>query len=159
MMELSFYPRMVGLGDGPCGSGQYAVYSDAQGHYDPTVTPVCKACPTLQTDPLFPNGCPSGFTSTPFSGPLGGCTEYECRNAAGVAPLMAANCGGTLAGGMTPTTMLLLGAGVLGIAFDQLLLGILAIGAGLLAGLGTHMQADIDPTTGAVICRSAVTSW
>jgi hypothetical protein len=151
-MELS----LRGVGDVTCGAGMYAVYSDAQGHYDPTVTPVCKSCSTQQSDPIFPNGCPTGFTLTPYSGPLGGCTEYACKNAAGQGPIMATQ---ATCGPITPMGMILLAAGVAGILFDQMLLGILAIGAGLVTEFGSHMQAKVDPTTGNVTCQSAVTSW
>lgn len=150
------YPHMTGLGDAPCGSGMYAVYSDAAGHFDASVTPVCKPCPTQQADPLFPNGCPTGFTLQPYSGPLGGCTEYSCKDANGKGPIQAQSCGPDL------IPWALIGSGIAAIIMLDgwwVLLGIPLLAAGALEGIGYHMQAEIDPTTGQVTCKRAVTSW
>jgi hypothetical protein len=139
-----------------------------------------------QSDPVFPNGCPSGYTlqevyylpnscpnvgqypdqytgvtaSTPCAIPSAptGCPQYACRNSSGIGPTQAVQ---STCLPLTPMQMAL-GAGTI-VAFIFLpgaakLLGLVAGAGFVLASLSEHMQAVTD-TTGNTTCQAVTTSW
>lgn len=136
-------------------------------------------CPTI--DVSWPSGCPSGFTAeevfytpnseaaetfgsgnTPFLTGATDCPLYACVNAAGQSPTQVANasCQGGVKGNLP---LILMGAGAVGLFVLPgwlKLLGLAAIAAGGLQGIGTHQQAQMA-TDGSYrwTCVTASTSW
>jgi hypothetical protein len=130
-----------------------------------------------QIDKLYPAGCPSGFSlkqvfytpnselpqtygsgNTPVSDPVNpSCFMYACVDASGNSPIGAAQAKcppdflsyGLIAGGI---------AAFLFLDGWTKLLGIVPIGIGVLNGLATHMQAELQPD-GTIKCIRAGTSW
>ncbi len=142
------------------------------------MTGLGQTCPTV--DPMYPNGCPAGFTleelyyvpnseaqnvtaSTPGAVPqpnpsftgTGPCFAYACRSASGQSPIGAvqATCSNS-AIYTQPEFLALFGAGAAALFLLDgwaKLIGLALIGYGFLGGIGYQVQAQTQ-VDGSIKC-------